>query len=68
MKLIPHYLRHLPNVLENPSIPLSSHNPQQRETHDPPKSITFDRIPKTLQGNHQLIANIARLNPLHPNL
>ena len=49
MKLIPHHLRRLPNVLENPNIPLSPHNPQQRKTHDPPKSLASKRISKHLK-------------------
>ena len=72
MKLISHHLRCLPNVLENPNISLSPHNPQERERErdicDSPKSLASNRILKTFEGDHQHITNTARLNPLHPSL
>ena len=68
MKLIPHHLWRLPNVLENPSISLSPHNPKERERRDPPKSFALNKIPKTLEESHQYIANTTRLNSLHPSL
>ena len=68
MKQIPHHLWRLPSVFENPSIPFSPYNPQQRETCDPSKSLAFNRVPKALERNHLHIANIAWLNPRHPSL
>ena len=59
LKRIPHNLRRPQSTLENPSVPLSPHNPQQGETCYPPKSPVFDRISKTLEGNHHHIVNIA---------
>ena len=58
MKQIPHHLQCLPSILKNLSVSLSPHNPQQRETHDPPKSLTSNRVLKTLERNHQHIAKI----------
>ena len=68
LKRIPHQLRSPPSILKNPSVPLSPHNPQQRETRYPPESPASIRIPKTLKGNHHYIANTVWLNPLHPHL
>ena len=68
MKRIPHHLWRLPSVLKDPSIPLSPHNPQQRETHDPPKSLASNRVFKTLERNYHHITNTVWLNPRHPRL
>ena len=57
MKQISHHLQRFPSVLENLSIPFSPHNPQQRETHDPPKSLVSNRILKALERNHHHIVN-----------
>ena len=48
MKLIPHHLQHHPNVFENPNIP-SLHTIHNREKHNAPKSLAYNRIPKTLE-------------------
>ena len=68
LKRIPHQVWRPPSVLENPSIPLSTHNPQQRETCYLLESLAFVRISKTLEGDHYHIANTAWLNPLHSSL
>ena len=56
MKQISHQLWRLPSVLKNLSVPFSPHNPQQRETRDPPKSLASN-IPKTFERNHHHITN-----------
>ena len=68
LKRIPHQLWRPPSVVENPSIPLSTHNPQQRETCYLLESPVFDRIPKTLKGDHHHIKNTAWLNLIDPRL
>ena len=68
LKRIPHRLRCAPRILENPSVPLSPHNPQQREARYPLESPVSDRIPKTLKGDHHHITNTAWLNPIDPRL
>ena len=61
MNQVPHYLRHLPSILENLSIPFSPHNPQQSGKSDLPKSLASSRVPKTLQrNNHQLTIVVSR--------
>ena len=57
MKHIPHHLWRLPSVLKDPTIPLFPHNPQQRETRDPPKSLASNRVSKTLKRDHHHIMN-----------
>ena len=68
LKRIPHQLRCPPSILKNPNVPLSPHNPQQREACYPRESPASVRIPKTLKGDHHHIANTAWLNPIHPRL
>ena len=68
MKQIPQQLRRPPSVLKNPSVPLSPHSPQQRETHNPPKSSSSNKTPKTLEGNHHHIANTTCLNSSYLSL
>ena len=57
MKRIPHHLWRLPSVLKDPSVLLSPHNPQQRETFDPSNSLPSNSVSKKLERNHHHITN-----------
>ena len=59
MKQVLHHLRCLPSILENPSIPLFSYNPQQSKINNLSKSLASSRVPKTLERNNHPIVNIA---------